>query len=91
MQGTSPDPRQVTSREELARFVQALHKDPTAQGDPWQNPSLDRFLDAFARWLASADHWAANMRRFAPSLAIDVESPSWQRMAAALRATCVYE
>lgn len=90
-ESTMPDPRQVASREDLARFVSALHENLTTQGTVWENATLERFLDALARWLESADHWAANMHRFAPELAMDVETPSWKVMAAALRAACVYE
>jgi hypothetical protein len=85
------DPREVASREDLARFVAALRDEFLGQGNAWTNRSLDQYLDALAAWLQAASHWAANIRRFAPELVMDVEDPSWRLMAQALRAARSHE
>ncbi|MGH3627064.1 MAG: DUF7660 family protein [Sciscionella sp.] len=77
--------------QDLPRFVSTLRENLTNRGDSWENPSLDRFLDALAARLGSADHRAPNMLRFAPEPEMDVENPSWQLMALALGAARSYE
>ena len=45
----------VTSRADLARFVQALLAEFQADaGGGWENPTLERFLEALARYAAGA-------------------------------------
>ena len=45
----------VTSRADLARFVQALLADFQADaGGGWENPTLEKFLEALAGYAADA-------------------------------------
>ena len=45
----------VTSRADLARFVRALLADFQADaGGGWENPTLERFLEALAGYAADA-------------------------------------
>ena len=45
----------VTSRADLARFVQALLADFQADaGGGWENPTLERYLEALAAYAADA-------------------------------------
>lgn len=41
----------VRSRADLARFVEALQLDLDGARGEWENPTLERFLDAMGRWL----------------------------------------
>ncbi|WP_214325175.1 DUF7660 family protein [Nonomuraea sediminis] len=40
----------VASREDLARFVEALHGE-LVNGADWENDRLDLFLEALAAWI----------------------------------------
>ncbi len=63
----------VTSRAELAGFVQALLAEFQADaGGSWENPTLERFLEALAGYAADAgdaDDGPPTWRTFAEFLA----------------------
>ena len=62
----------VTSRADLARFVQALLADFQADaGGGWENPTLERYLEALAAYAADAGgaEGPATWRAFAECLA----------------------
>lgn len=85
------DVRAMGSREELVAFVQLLADDFTANAAAWENRTPGAFLEALAAWLGSADSWALNMAKHRPDLWMDVEAPSWQLFARALRVARTYE
>ena len=70
--------RGVTDRQTLANFVRNMRDDLIADADGWENPTLERFLDAFAAWCA--DHPSTN-----------VEQPTWSLVAEMLGAASIYE
>ena len=85
------DPESVTSRADFVRFVQALLADwhasdraermtPSPPYGPatggWENPTLDRFLEALAAYAADAPL---------------PEQPSWRTFAEVLATAKVYE
>lgn len=41
----------VRTRSDLAAFVHALRADLRASEDDWENPTLDRYLEALAAWI----------------------------------------
>jgi hypothetical protein len=63
----------VTSRAELARFVRALLAEfQSDAGGGWENPTLERFLEALAAYAADAGEGAdgpPTWRTFAELLA----------------------
>jgi hypothetical protein len=60
----------VTSRADLARFVQALLAEFHADaGGGWENPTLERFLEALAGYAADGDDGPPTWRAFAEFLA----------------------
>lgn len=62
----------VASRADLARFVRALIADWQADaGGDWENPTLERFLEALAAYAedAGADDAPPGWRTFAEFLA----------------------
>ena len=85
------DVRAISSREELAAFIQAISRDFESNAEAWENVTVGSFLEAMSAWLASADSWAENMIRLRPDLWLDVETPSWQLFARALRVARTYE
>jgi hypothetical protein len=70
--------RGVTDRMTLADFVRSMREDLMANAEGWENPTLERFLDAFAGWCV--DHPATN-----------VDQPTWPLVAEMLAAATIYE
>lgn len=46
----------VQTKEDLAKFIAALHNDLAAHAESWENPTLEQFLEAMAAWLAATDY-----------------------------------
>jgi hypothetical protein len=82
---TDDDPSHIQSREDLAAFVRALREDLLAHPDEWENPTLDRFLEAFAAWCVDMPGYFANRGEPQPEL------PDWSLVARMLSAAAVYE
>jgi hypothetical protein len=85
------DVREIDSRDDLIAFIQALSHDFESNAEAWKNVTIGSFLEAMSRWLESADNWANNMIRLRPELWLDVDTPSWQLFARALRVARTYE
>ena len=78
--------RRVQSREDLASFVDALHADLLGGGvDTWENPTLDRFLEALSGWCADMPGWFKNRGEPVPA------QPNWNLVAQMMLAATVYE
>jgi hypothetical protein len=72
----------IQSKEDLVRFLHDLtENDPTS----WENPTLERFLDALARWLEDSDWYYKNAGLDVP------RTPSWKSIAEMLLAATMYE
>ena len=63
--------RSIETRGELVEFILALREDFRTNPDEWENPTLDRYLEAFAGWLTDLDGLAANQGRPVPT------QPDW--------------
>ncbi len=57
----------VSSREELALFVQALLTDLQTDRDSWENVTLERYLDALAAVIEGVDGFFQNARLAMPT------------------------
>lgn len=68
----------VNSKQELADFVAALRHDLTTQRDQWENPTLDRFLEAMEAWIRDAGQ-------------SQLKAPAWRTFADILYAAKIYE
>ncbi|MFJ4470356.1 hypothetical protein ACIP2X_23175 [Streptomyces sp. NPDC089424] len=79
----SPD--HVSSREDLAAFVRALHQSHAQEGPSWENPDLASFLEALAAWIDDACGWYDDAGRDLPA------DGDWTFFARALRAATNYE
>ena len=75
----------VRSREDLAAFAVALREDLAARPDDWENPTLERFLEAFAAWCIDMPGFFSNRGEAQP------EQPDWQLVARMLMAASTYE
>lgn len=75
----------VTTKEDLATFVAALKNDLIANKDDWENPDLERFLDAMSAWIFSMDTAHKNLGKETPV------QPTWRVFADILLAGKIYE
>ncbi|WP_133719245.1 DUF7660 family protein [Methylocaldum gracile] len=75
----------VKTKEDLARFVEALRADLISNVDDWENPDLERFLDAMSAWIRSMDNAYKNMGKSVPV------RPDWSVFADILLAAKIYE
>ena len=76
----------IETREDLAQFIQALLEDLRADPKAWENPELERYLDALASWTKSMDGYFKNVRgQPAP------EQPTWRVVGYMLLAARIYE
>jgi hypothetical protein len=65
----------IQSKEDLADFVEALRSDLEVNEADWENPTLDRFLEAMADWIRSLDQYHKNTGQHGADL------PSWKTLA----------
>ncbi|MGA4543141.1 DUF7660 family protein [Uniformispora flossi] len=73
-------------RAELADFIRDLRDEFIGNGSTWENPTVDRFLDALsAAWISDADGWYAARGEEVP------ERGDWAFFARALKAAADYE
>ena len=75
----------ITSKEDLADFVAALREDLANKRDEWENPTLERFLDAMQEWIRAMDDWCSNTGQ------PPIQRPSWRTLADILYAAKIYE
>jgi hypothetical protein len=75
----------VRTREDLATFVLALREDLLANQAAWENPTLERFLEALAAWCSDMPGYFLNRGVEQP------EQPDWNLVAWMLIVASVYE
>lgn len=75
----------VSSKEELADFIDALRADLRTDEAEWENPTLEQYLEAMAAWIRVMDRAYENTSRNFP------EKPSWKLFADILFAAKIYE
>ena len=71
-------PQSVTSKTEFIQFVAELRQDLAQNPTEWENPTLERFLEAMAAWLQDTRQRPA-------------EDLSWHFLAQLLIAASSYE
>jgi len=72
----------VRTRHDLATFVLALREDLLSNGSEWENPSLERFLEAFSAWCLDMPSSSSGQ---------PPEQPNWNLIAQMLVAAAMYE
>lgn len=75
----------IETREELAEFVEALLSDLETNRDDWENPTLERFLEAMGAWIRAMPSAYGNMGRQLP------HDTAWRAVADILLASKMYE
>lgn len=75
----------VATREELADFVEALRADLVKNERDWENPTLERYLEALAAWIRDSPGYFLNRGESVP------DEPSWSLVAQMLYAAHLYE
>jgi hypothetical protein len=75
----------IETRQDLARFVLALRHDLLNNEDAWENPTLDRFLEALAAWIADMEGYFKNQNVPEP------DRPDWRLVGQMLFAASIYE
>ena len=76
----------IETRQDLAHFIDALVRDLKTNEQAWENPELERYLDALASWTESMDGYFHNVRgQPAP------EQPTWRLVGYMLLAARIYE
>lgn len=81
-----PAPEAVKTREEFAGFVDAMRADLAVHPDDWENPTLDRFLEAFSAYVRDAPGYLRNVQS-----PLDPEMPRWELFALMLAGARSYE
>ena len=75
----------IATKDDLADFVAELRLSLQSKSSDWENPSLERFLEAMEAWVRTMDSYARNTGD------ADAVSPSWRTFAKILYAAKVYE
>jgi hypothetical protein len=78
-------PEDVSTREDLARFIAELGAEVGSNRGRWENAELPRYLEALAAWVADMGGYFRNQEQVEPS------EPSWSLIAQMLRAATLYE
>ncbi len=77
--------RLIRTREDLANFVEALRQDLILNPKDWENPSLERFLEAMGAWIEAMPSAYENNGLELPM------QPTWEIFADILLASKMYE
>ncbi|MER5457785.1 hypothetical protein ABT008_23710 [Micromonospora sp. NPDC002389] len=75
----------VASHSDVARVVEEMLSDLRQHPDQWENPTLERFLDALSASLSALPNSYANAGEELP------EQPSWKLLAEVLVTASGYE
>ena len=80
------DPLHVQTRDDLVNFVETLLEELKEHPEQWENATLERYLEALARYLRDLPGWCQNVE---PT--IDPETAQWRLLAVALAGAQIYE
>ena len=75
----------VKTREDLAVFIRGLRADLAEHAEQWENPDLDRYLEALAAVVEDLDGGYTNRGEAVPT------EPSWGLVAELLDTAKIYE
>lgn len=75
----------ISSRQDLAAFIQSLISDYESDSESWENKNLVAYLDALSGWTQDMDGLFHNFGREVP------EQPSWNLIGEMLLAAKYYE
>ncbi len=75
----------VGSKQEFVAFIREMNDDLRRCPDQWENPTLDRYLEAMAAWVEDMDGYYLNRGEAVP------QQPTWKVLADILMAAKMYE
>jgi hypothetical protein len=84
--GPSSENIEVTNRQSFIQFLEAFRRDLLANQEEWENPTLERFLEAMAAYARAIPQFYINTGQ-----AVDADVPSWRVFSDILRGAKVYE
>ena len=73
---------QVTDKDSFIKFLQALNEDFSNNKEEWENPELDRYIEAMEGYLHGSTEDSINKVDF---------TPSWSLFAKIMVAASIYE
>lgn len=76
----------IPTREDFVAFLTRLTAECRQHGEQWENPTLERFLEALTAWVGSGPGWHEHHSQ--ESLPAD---GNWTYFAHALMAATMYE
>jgi len=76
---------QVKSYKDLAEFVEALRADLLTNSSEWENPTLERYLEAMSAFISALEFYHKNTDQ--PFF----DKPTWKTLADILYTAKVYE
>jgi predicted Ser/Thr protein kinase len=79
------DLSKIVSKEDLADFIETLRDNFVQSSSEWENPTMDRYLDAMAAWVRDMDGYYRNAGENPPI------QPTWRTVADILVAAKIYE
>lgn len=75
----------VKTKAELVSLIESMAQELKENPERWENPTLDRYLEALASWLTDSQGYYQNMGLKEPV------APSWKDVADMLLAARIYE
>ena len=76
----------VIDRQSFISFIDALHSEYMSSGGTWENPTLDRFMEAMSAYAKDIQGYYNNT-----SQDINADFPSWKVFADILRGAAIYQ
>lgn len=53
--------KSIYNKDDLVRFIRELRVDLISNSITWENPTLERYLEAMQAWLNDIDGWEKNL------------------------------
>lgn len=75
----------ISTKEDFSSFIDSLKVDLKENPTDWENPQLDRFLDAMSAWVLSMENVNRNLGREV------IVEPTWKTFGEILLAAKFYE
>ncbi len=82
---TANESSKVSSKEELAAYLDVILRDHAQNGKKWENRDFPSFIEALQRWLEDSDGYYENRKEDAATI-----SP-WRRVADDIAAARIYK
>jgi hypothetical protein len=75
----------IKTKQDLSQFVGALRADLATHPERWENPTLERFLEAMEGWIEDMESYYKNSGQ------PPADPPTWKTFGDILMAATMYE